>query len=126
MKRWCVFFILILMLLPTLVLADGGQSEAVLEKKLEVEELSIELGVILNIRIREQNCRMAGYYFGNIDKQPAAKNHDWLAYTDTYLRTTKFPGNYYLWLRDTEGNMYGPTYVEMPQIYNTMFFSSLA
>ena len=26
MKRWCVFFILILMLLPTLVLADGGQS----------------------------------------------------------------------------------------------------
>ena len=121
MKRWCVFFILILMLLPTLVLADGGQSEAVLEKKLEVEELSIELGVILNIRIREQNCKMAGYYFGNIDKQPAAKNHDWLAYTDTYLRTTKFPGNYYLWLRDTEGNMYGPTYVEMPQIYNTYF-----
>ena len=121
MKRWCVFFILILMLLPTLVLADGGQSEAVLEKKLEVEDISIELGVILNIRIREQNCKMAGYYFGNIDKQPAAKNHDWLAYTDTYLRTTKFPGNYYLWLRDTEGNMYGPTYVEMPKVYNTYF-----
>ena len=69
MKRWCVFFILILMLLPTLVLADGGQSEAVLEKKLEVEDISIELGVILNIRIREQNCKMAGYYFGNIVSQ---------------------------------------------------------
>ena len=58
MKRWCVFFILILMLLPTLALADGAQDGAAAEKKLEVEDISIELGVILNIRIREQNCQM--------------------------------------------------------------------
>lgn len=126
MKRWCVFFILLLLLLPTVVLADGvrrpsGDGASPSEKKLEVEDISVELGVILNIRIREQNCHMAGYYFGVIDKQPAANNHDWLAYEDSYLRTTKFPGNYYLWLRDTEGNMYGPTYVEMPQMYNTYF-----
>jgi len=117
MKRLCVFFLLFLLLLPAGALAAG----APVEKKLEVEDISIELGVILNIRIKEQNAHMAGYYFGVIDKQPAANNHDWLSYEDTYLRTTKFPGNYYLWLRDTEGNMYGPTYVEMPQVYNTYF-----
>ena len=127
MKRWFVSFILLL-LIPAVILAGGvparaetGESAAPLEKKLEVEDISIELGVILNVRIKEQNCRMAGYYFGVIDKQPKAKNHDWLDYSFTYLRTTKFPGNYYLWLRDTEGNMYGPTYVEMPQMYNTYF-----
>ena len=124
MKRIFVLFIIILLLLvPAGALADrgpaAGEAEDPAQKKLEVEDLSIELGVILNIRIREQNCKMAGYYFGSIDKQPKEKNHDWMAYTDTYLRTTKFPGNYYLWLRDTEGNMYGPTYVEMPQVYNT-------
>ena len=58
MKRWCVFFILLLLLLPTVVLADGvrrpsGDGASPSEKKLEVEDISVELGVILNIRIRE-------------------------------------------------------------------------
>ena len=123
MKRWFVCFLILLLLVPFTALADTVSAKETAgdarEKKLEVEDLSFELGVILNIRIREQNCKMAGYYFGVIDKQPKPKNHDWMAYSDTYLRTTKFPGNYYLWLRDTEGNMYGPTYVEMPQMYNT-------
>ena len=127
MKRWFVLSILLL-LIPAVILAGGvptraetGESAAALEKKLEVEEISIELGVILNIKIKAQNCQMAGYYFGVIDKQPKEKNHDWMAYSFNYLRTTKFPGNYYLWLKDTEGNIYGPTYVEMPQMYYTYF-----
>ena len=123
MKRVFVLFCILLLLAPTAVLAERGpvlrENGDPLEKKLEVEDLSFELGVILNIRIKEQNCHMAGYYFGVIPDKPKPKNHDWMAYTDTYLRTTKFPGDYYLWLRDTEGNMYGPTYVEMPKIYNT-------
>ena len=121
MKRWLVLFVLLMLLLvPGLALAeDAAGSDPLVEKKLEVEDLSIELGIILNIRIREQNCKMAGYYFGVIDKQPKANNHDWLAHKDTYLRTTKFPGNYYLWLKDTDGNMYGPTYVKMPRVYYT-------
>ena len=68
MKRWFVFgIILMLLLIPALVLADSasaqvgaGENETLLEKKLEVEDLSFELGVILNIRIKEQNCKMAG------------------------------------------------------------------
>ena len=117
MKRCFVFVLIsILLLVPAAALADRapvqgetGGIEAYAEKKLEVEELTFELGVILNIRIKAQNCQMAGYYFGSVATQPKANNHDWMAYSDTFLRTTKFPGNYYLWLRDTEGNMYGPT-----------------
>ena len=66
MKRVFVLFIIILMLLvPAGALADRGPvlgaSEDPAQRKLEVEDISIELGVILNIRIREQNCKMAGY-----------------------------------------------------------------
>ena len=65
MKRIFVLFIIILLLLvPAGALADrgpvAGEAEDPAQKKLEVEDLSIELGVILNIRLREQNCKMAG------------------------------------------------------------------
>ena len=74
MKRFFVFFIIILLLIPGGAMADRSliqrETGDPTEKKLEVEDLSIELGVILNIRIREQNCKMAGYYFGSIDKKP--------------------------------------------------------
>lgn len=88
---------------------------------LSVTSVTFELGVILNIEIRESRRSMAGYYFGVIPDQPAPDNYDWYAHTDPVLRVTKFPGTYYLWLRDTEGAMYGPTKVEMPETYLCYF-----
>lgn len=130
MKRFILYLLILGMLLsPLPSLASEAPVRTFGEctspvKSLSIEDISFELGVIINIRIKASNCRMAAYYFGNIPDQPKADNHDWLSYSGTYLRVTKFPGDYYLWLRDTEGNMYGPTYVEMPKIYNTYFRTS--
>ena len=87
------------------------------EPRIEVRDVSIELGVIINIKLRATNCKMAGYYFGVIDKKPAANNHDWVETSDLVLRMTKWPDTYYFWVRDTEGNAYGPTKIEMPTDY---------
>ena len=92
------------------------------EKGLSVESLTIEQGVILNIEIRAIHCQMAGYYFGVIPKEPAADNYDWVETQDRYLRLTKWPGSYYFWLRDTEGNTYGPTAVDLPTDYYNINF----
>lgn len=111
-------------MVPTLAAADqtpAPEKADPREKKLEVTDISFELGVIINIEIAAEHCEMAGYYFGVIPDQPKPDNHDWLKYGDTFLRVTKFPGDYYLWLRDADGNMYGPWFVEMPKIYNTYY-----
>ncbi len=123
MKRIVLWIMVLLLMLPAAVFAenDGTQAEDPREKKLEVVDISFELGVIINIEIAAEHCEMAGYYFGCIPDQPKPENHDWLAYSDNFLRVTKFPGDYYLWLRDTEGTMYGPWFVEMPKIYNTYY-----
>ncbi len=124
MKRVVLWIVAILLLMPTLALAENTPEPAKAdpqEKKLDVVDISFELGVIINIEISAEHCEMAGYYFGVIPDQPKPTNHDWLKYSDTFLRVTKFPGDYYLWLRDTEGNMYGPWFVEMPKIYNTYY-----
>ncbi len=125
MKRALLWIMVILLLVPALALAENTPepeaAENPQEKKLDVVSITYDLGVIINIEIAAEHCEMAGYYFGVIPKQPSSKNHDWMAYGDNFLRVTKFPGDYYLWLRDTEGDMYGPWSVEMPKIYNTYY-----
>ena len=119
MKR-CLIYILILLLLaaPAAALAEGTPASGTgTERSIEVVDVSVELGVIINVELKAQNCRMAGYYFGVIDKQPAADNHDWVETSDLVLRMTKWPDTYYFWVRDTEGNAYGPTKIELPQDY---------
>ena len=117
MKRAVLWILAILLLIP--VLKASGETAP--QKKLEVTDISFELGVIINIEIRAEHCEMEGYYFGVIPDKPKEKNHDWLKWSDTFLRVTKYPGDYYLWLRDTDGDMYGPWFVEMPKVYNTYY-----
>jgi len=88
---------------------------------LAVESIEFELGAIINITINENGRDMAGYYFGAIPDRPTADNYDWYDHSDPILRVTKFPGTYYLWLRDTRGEMYGPTKIEMPDVYRCYF-----
>ena len=121
--RRCLLYAVILLLLaiPAAARAEGtpdpGAATAGEEPRLEVVDVSVEQGVIINIELKAQNCRMAGYYFGVIDKQPAADNYDWVPTSDLVLRMTKWPGTYYFWVRDTEGNAYGPTKIELPTEY---------
>lgn len=96
-------------------------SHATSDDGLFIESLDFELGVIINIRVREVNRSIAGYYFGVIPDQPAADNYDWIDQADPIIRTTKFPGHYYLWLRDTKDVMYGPYEVDMPDTYYCYF-----
>ncbi len=118
----CFIYILILILLavPTAGWAQSTPDPGFWtqeEPLLEVVDVSIEQGVIINIELRARNCRMAGYYFGVIDKEPAANNYDWVPTSDLVLRMTKWPDTYYFWVRDTEGRTYGPTKIELPQDY---------
>ena len=128
MKRCCLYILILLLLAvpcgvaaeetptPADAAASGGETSAS-QKKLEVVAYTIEQGVIINIEIRATNCKMAGYYFGVIDKKPAADNHDWVETSDLVLRMTKWPDTYYFWVRDTEGNAYGPTKIELSEDY---------
>jgi hypothetical protein len=122
MKRAALWILALLLFIPSLAVTEIASGEETLpQKKLEVTDISFELGVIINIEIHAEHCEMEGYYFGVIPDKPKEKNHDWLKWSDTFLRVTKFPGDYYLWLRDTDGDMYGPWFVEMPKVYNTYY-----
>ena len=68
---------------------------------LAVESVEFELGAIINITIKENGRKMAGYYFGAIPDQPTSDNYDWYEHFAPILRVTKFPGTYYLWLPHT-------------------------
>ena len=116
MKR-CFAYILILLALSVPAVARAQETPSPAQTGLEVVSVSIEQGVIINIELQATNCRMAGYYFGVIDKEPAADNYDWVETSDLVLRMTKWPGTYYFWVRDTEGNAYGPTKIELPEDY---------
>lgn len=109
-----VIVMLASLLLPGLAFADG-------KSELSVSSLEFELGVIINIEVREAGATLAGYYMGVIDAEPTLDNYDWVTHADPIIRTTKFPGIYYLWLRDTQDRVYGPTKVEMPQEYYCYF-----
>ncbi|MBQ7278122.1 MAG: hypothetical protein IJR17_02840 [Clostridia bacterium] len=111
MKRMLLYLLILVLLVPGTALAETPPPQ----KGIEVTDLSIEEGVIINIRLKATNCTMAGYYFGVIDKEPAPDNYDWVPTEDLVLRMTKWPGTYYFWARDTEGNAYGPTKVELPE-----------
>ena len=120
-KRWCTYILILLLLaVPAAGWAEAAPDPGFWRQEeplLEVVDVSIEQGVIINIELRARNCRMAGYYFGVIDRQPAADNYDWVETSDLVLRMTKWPDTYYFWVRDTEGNNYGPTEIDLPTDY---------
>lgn len=64
MKRWCVFFILLLLLLPTVVLADGvrrpsGDGASPSEKKLVVVGITVQLS-----KLQEFGIRIPFFFYG--------------------------------------------------------------
>ena len=119
MKRWyiCILLLLLLAVPVTGRAEETPKPELQGEPRLEVVDVAIEQGVIINIELKAQNCRMAGYYFGVIDKEPKPDNYDWVETSDLVLRMTKWPDTYYFWVRDTEGRTYGPTKIELPLDY---------
>lgn len=96
--------------------------DAVYEKILESQKIQVKsvniVDTVVNIEVSTGSKKVAGYYFSSIEKTPALDGYDWINTDSAKFKTVKFPGTYYLYVKDTNGYITEPTKVVVPENFD--------
>jgi hypothetical protein len=73
---------------------------------------------VVEIDVRTGKSTVAGYYFSSIEKIPELDAYDWIDTNESYFKVVKYPGTYYVYVKDSEGNIIGGDKVEVPEVFD--------
>ncbi len=86
-------------------------------KTFEIVSINI-VDTVVNIQVTTGAYKVAGYYFSSIEKVPDINGFDWIDTDEKSFKVTKFPGIYYVYVKDTSGKIIGGKKVEVSKIFN--------
>ena len=79
------------------------------------------IDTVVNIEVKAGAYPISGYYFSSIEKTPDINGYDWIPSSNTSFKTVKFPGKYYLYVKDESGYISDATYVEVKSDFDVTF-----
>ena len=77
-----------------------------------IEGLSKD-GVIVTVKGGKINSDIAGYYFNYSEQRPDKSSGKFIATGSSSLDIVRLPGNTYVWIEDTKGNITGPSVINI-------------
>ena len=86
-------------------------------RKITIVSITTE-DTVVQIDVKPGKKGVGGYYFSSIEKTPEVDGYDWIETSDTTFRTAKYPGTYYVYAKDTEGNIVGGDKVVVPEVFD--------
>ena len=92
----------------------GNQASATcnISSRTYIEGLSKD-GVIVTVKGGKINSDIAGYYFNYSDSRPDKSTGKFISTGSTSLDVVRLPGNTYVWIEDTKGNITGPSVINI-------------
>lgn len=92
----------------------GNQASATcnISSRTYIESLSKD-GVIVTVKGGKINSDIAGYYFNYSDSRPDKSTGKFISTGSTSLDVVRLPGNTYVWIEDTKGNITGPSVINI-------------
>lgn len=92
----------------------GNQASATcnISSRTYIESLSKD-GVIVTVKGGKINSDIAGYYFNYSDIRPDKSTGKFISTGSTSLDVVRLPGNTYVWIEDTKGNITGPSVINI-------------
>ena len=89
-------------------------------RKIKIVSITVD-DVVVQIDVKPGKKGVGGYYFSSIEKTPEVDGYDWIETNEPSYRTVKFPGTYYVYAKDTEGNIVGGDKVVVPEVFDVTF-----
>ena len=86
-------------------------------KVLKIESITIK-DVVVQIKVNPGNKKVTGYYLSSIKKTPEANGYDWIDTNETDFKVTKYPGKYYIYVKDDRGKITGGDEVNVPKVFD--------
>lgn len=77
-----------------------------------IEGLSKD-GVIVTVKGGKINSDIAGYYFNYSEQRPDKSSGKFISTGSSSLDIVRLPGNTYVWIEDTKGNITGPSVINI-------------
>ena len=96
---------------------SGGSGSSIDNKTFEITSTNV-VDTVVNIQVTTGAYKVAGYYFSNIEKVPDINGFDWIDTDEKSFKVTKFPGTYYVYVKDTSGKIIGGRRIEVPKVFN--------
>ena len=93
------------------------------QEKLAINSISVS-DVVVTINATGGINKIAGYYFSSIQKTPDKNGYDWINTNKSTFKVVKFPGTYYVYLKDDKGNIVGGNKVVVNDFYDTTMLHS--
>ena len=89
-------------------------------RKIKIVSITVD-DVVVQIDVKPGKKGVGGYYFSSIEKTPEVDGYDWIETNEPSYRAVKFPGTYYVYAKDTEGNIVGGDKVVVPEVFDVTF-----
>ena len=86
-------------------------------KVLAIESVTVN-DVVVNVKVSPGNQKVVGYYLSSIPKVPDRDGYDWIETNETDFKVTKYPGTYYVYVKDNTGKIIGGDQVVVPEIFD--------
>ena len=94
---------------PTVIYSGEDSGD---KGKLEIVSITL-LDTVVNVKAQRGSSRIAGYYFSSIEKTPDLNGYDWIETNSETFKTVKYPGTYYIYVKDEAGNISEPKKVNV-------------
>ena len=104
---------------PTTVYVDDSGDKG----KLEIVSITL-LDTVVNVKAQRDSSRIAGYYFSSIEKTPDLNGYDWIETNSETFKTVKYPGTYYVYVKDETGNISEPKKVTVTTDFDVTLMHS--
>jgi len=88
------------------------------QEKLAIKSITVS-DVVVTVSATGGSNKVAAYYFSSIQKTPDKNGYDWITVDKDTFKTVKFPGTYYLYIKDNKGNITGGNKVVVSDFYDT-------
>ena len=87
------------------------------KQKIRIASINVEDSVV-SVEVTGGLKKVAGYYFSSIDSTPELDGFDWIETDETSFTTVKYPGTYYLFVKDEDGYITESTEVVVPEDFD--------
>ena len=104
---------------PTTVYVDDSGDKG----KLEIVSITL-LDTVVNVKAQRAASRIAGYYFSSVEKTPDLNGYDWIETNSETFKTVKYPGTYYIYVKDEAGNISEPQKVTVTTDFDVTLLHS--
>ncbi len=86
-------------------------------KVLAIESVTVN-DVVVQIKVNPGNKIVNGYYLSSIQKVPDINGYDWIETNETNFKVTKYPGKYYVYVKDNSGKITGGNEIIVPEVFD--------